>query len=486
MRFPRWLLLAAAAPVALAGCNSFGEAMTAHTDVVARAGGQEFKVEDAAQLLALNPDIPAEAPIVRMLADLWVDYTLLALAAAEDTTLAVVNMEKFTQEAREQQLIWKLREQVVQVDTAFTDEQLQQRWATDGPGAEIRARHILLRIPADAQPAQREELRQQAEALRARAAGGEDFAALAREHSQDPGSAARGGDLDYFGRGRMVAPFEEAAFALEPGQVSQVVESPFGYHVIKVEDRRQPTIGDEREPFRQHLIEMAVQQAEQTYLDSLSAAADVQIRPGGLAVVRELAKQPDVSLRGRQANREIATYSGGSFTSGTFATFIRAQPPHVQSAFAGATDEQLEGVVQQMVRKEVLVQEAQRRGIALSADEEREIRDEARDMIRQVLQISGFARQNGQARDAQVISAHVRELLQGALRGERQLVPLGPLGLALREAYPAEVNQNAFSQVLQRVEQLRAQQAPAEGLPQQGMPPHQQPQVEPAPAPAQP
>jgi hypothetical protein len=74
--------------------------------------------------------------------------------------------------------------------------------------------------------------------LALRAQSGEDFAALAREYSQDSGSAQRGGDLGYFRRGVMVPSFEEAAFHLQPGQISAIVESPFGYHIIKVEDRR--------------------------------------------------------------------------------------------------------------------------------------------------------------------------------------------------------------------------------------------------------
>ena len=65
-----------------------GEAMTAHTDVVARAAGKELRVEEAPQMLAANPQVPADPQVVRALADLWVDYTLLATAVAEDTSLA--------------------------------------------------------------------------------------------------------------------------------------------------------------------------------------------------------------------------------------------------------------------------------------------------------------------------------------------------------------------------------------------------------------
>jgi hypothetical protein len=488
MKVSRWLLIAATAPLVLGGCNRFGEAMTAHTDVVARAAGQELKVDEAARLLASNPEIPADPEVVRALADIWVDYTLLAMAAAEDTTLAAVDMERFTREAREQQLVWKLRQQVIQPDTVFTEEQLRQRWATDGPGAEIQARHILLRIPADATPAQRDSLREHAEALRQQAVQGADFAALAEQHSEDPGSAQRGGDLGFFGRGRMVAPFEEAAFRLQPGEISPVVESPFGFHVIRVDERRQPEFEPAREDFRNFLVQQAEQEAETAYLDSLTAAANVQVRPGGLAVVRELAQQANAQLRGRAANRVIASYRGGEFTTGNFAQYIRTQPPHIQSMFATADDEQLEGVVKQLARRDILVQEARNRGIRLTEDEEREIRTEARSTISQLLQMSGLTGANGlQTAPAGAIQAHVTELLEGAIRGERQLFPLGPLGFALRDAYPQEINENAFPQVVARLEQVRSAQPAPAPMPAQHEPhpDHDhagQPQATPAPA----
>lgn len=79
--------------------------------------------------------------------------------------------------------------------------------------------------------------RGQADEILKRARAGEDFAKLAEEFSTDPGSKTKGGDLGWFGHGQMVKPFEEAAFALQPGQISEVVESDFGYHIIKVEER---------------------------------------------------------------------------------------------------------------------------------------------------------------------------------------------------------------------------------------------------------
>ncbi|MDP9349716.1 MAG: hypothetical protein M3P24_11345, partial [Gemmatimonadota bacterium] len=168
----RWGMLMAAAPLVLAGCGKFGNAMTAHTDVVAQAAGHELKVQEAAGLLAPNPQIPAEVGMVQALSDLWVDYTLLATAVAEDTALAMVDLNKLTEADREQAVILKLREQVIRPDTSFTEQELMQAWTTQGPGAEIRARHILLRTPTEPTPAQRDSVRRQAEALRTQAAGG--------------------------------------------------------------------------------------------------------------------------------------------------------------------------------------------------------------------------------------------------------------------------------------------------------------------------
>ncbi len=99
----------------------------------------------------------------------------------------------------------------------------------------IHSRHILVVVDSEATSAEREAARQRAETARQRAAAGEDFATLAAELSEGP-NAARGGDLGFTARGQMVEAFDDAVWALEPGKISDVVESRLGYHVIKVEE----------------------------------------------------------------------------------------------------------------------------------------------------------------------------------------------------------------------------------------------------------
>lgn len=107
---------------------------------------------------------------------------------------------------------------------------------------EVRASHILISTRNGNQPlpdAEKEEKLKLAQSILERVKAGEDFAELAKQYSEDPGSAANGGDLGYFGRGQMVPEFEEAAFALGIGEISNVIETDYGYHIIKVEYKEQ-------------------------------------------------------------------------------------------------------------------------------------------------------------------------------------------------------------------------------------------------------
>jgi peptidyl-prolyl cis-trans isomerase C len=103
---------------------------------------------------------------------------------------------------------------------------------------QVAAKHILIQAGQSDPPESLQADRARAEAILARVRKGEDFATLARELSEGP-SAPRGGELGFFARGQMVAPFEEAAFALKAGEVSDVVQTRFGFHIIQVYDRRE-------------------------------------------------------------------------------------------------------------------------------------------------------------------------------------------------------------------------------------------------------
>jgi peptidyl-prolyl cis-trans isomerase D len=127
---------------------------------------------------------------------------------------------------------------------------------------QVRARHILIKVEESASAEAKAEAHKKAEQLLARAKKGEDFATLARQNSEDSGSAKKGGDLGFNPKGRMVKPFDDAQFALKPGEVSDIVTSNFGYHIIKVEGVREGDVP---------LAEAKRELAEKLYLDRHAA-----------------------------------------------------------------------------------------------------------------------------------------------------------------------------------------------------------------------
>lgn len=131
------------------------------------------------------------------------------------------------------------------------------------PEEEIQARHILV------------ETEDKAKELKEKISGGGDFTALAKENSKDPGSKDDGGNLGYFGKGQMVPPFEEAAFKLAKGEVSDPVKTQFGWHLIKVEDRRtrQPPAFD---IVKDRIVQSLLLQKAQQSATSLRANAKIE------------------------------------------------------------------------------------------------------------------------------------------------------------------------------------------------------------------
>ena len=192
--------------------------------------------------------------------------------------------QSFRNELRINQTIQALLQQVA-ADTAAqaTDQEAlafyESHPAVFETGERVKASHILVRVPEGAAGARKEDQRKKAEAILSHARAREDFATLARQSSEDPGSARNGGDLGAFGRGQMVPAFEQAAFALKPGEVSGVVETPFGFHIIKVTERipaHKLAFAEVKERLKQEMVQQKRQRAQQSYLNSLRAKAKIE------------------------------------------------------------------------------------------------------------------------------------------------------------------------------------------------------------------
>lgn len=156
-------------------------------------------------------------------------------------------------------------------------------------GKKVNARHILIKVAEDAGDDVKKAARDKIEAAKKRVDGGEDFAKVAQEVSEDS-SAKQGGSLGLFGEGAMVKPFEEAAFALKKGEISGVVESRFGYHVIKVEEIQEAT--------KKELAEVEMDIAKQLMRDKGQMIEARKVADSALAELKKGTAMADLKIPG--------------------------------------------------------------------------------------------------------------------------------------------------------------------------------------------
>jgi peptidyl-prolyl cis-trans isomerase C len=144
---------------------------------------------------------------------------------------------------------------------------------------QLRARHILIKLSPDADDEAQQAARGKMAGIMTEVHNGGDFADLASQYSEDT-SATEGGDLGFFARGQMVKPFEDAAFGLQPGEISEPVTTPFGLHLIKVEERqpeRSVSEDEAREQIKEYLLKVKQQQAVDNEIRNLRTVAQIEI-----------------------------------------------------------------------------------------------------------------------------------------------------------------------------------------------------------------
>lgn len=361
--------LAVLALVTVTGCSGLRDALTAHQDVVARAAGQQLTVNQLAQLIAPIKQIPLNRAVVDRLADLWVDYQLLGQEAAQgDSLLDSATVMEASWPVAMQKIVDRYHDSLIVARAVVTDRQVDSAYNA----GDVRwLDHILIRVPQDTTAAFKEAKRRVAEGLLAQLKHGASFAKLAEAKSEDPGSKQAGGSLGLVARGQLVKPFEDAAWALAPGQISDVVESPFGYHIIW-----RPTLAQVRDSFRVALRGMFVQHLDSLYVDSINQSSGISVKGSAAVAARAAAN----NMREAKTNgRVLATYHGGKFTVKEFARWLQAFSPQTRGAVAQAPDSLVNQFIESLARNDMMIAAARQRHIDLTAADRDTIRAAYRD-----------------------------------------------------------------------------------------------------------
>jgi peptidyl-prolyl cis-trans isomerase C len=205
-------------------------------------------------------------------------------AFTQTLTARKLTLDQVKSDVRRDMTITKLIDGEIASKIAVTPEQVNDFYAKNPDqftqGESVRASHILISVPKGADAAAKAQARAKAEQVLKDVKAGQDFAALAKQHSADPGSAANGGDLGFFQQGQMVGPFNDAAFTLAPGTTSDLVETDFGFHIIKVIEKkagRTVPLEEVKPQVEQYLERLNRQQQTDAFVNGLKAKGKIEI-----------------------------------------------------------------------------------------------------------------------------------------------------------------------------------------------------------------
>jgi peptidyl-prolyl cis-trans isomerase C len=218
----------------------------------------EAKQAGDAKIAELRQQIPDQAAFNKAMADRGMTVTRLRADIRNDLAIT------------------KMMEAEMASAPAISDDEIKAFYDKNPDEfSGVRASHILIR-PQGVDEAAKKQARATAEDLLKQVRGGADFAELAKKHSAD-GSAQQGGDLGFFTKSSMVKPFADAAFALQPGQVSDVVETQFGFHIIKLAERKDIAISEATPNIRDFLTAQKRDERQQAFVAAVKSKSRIEV-----------------------------------------------------------------------------------------------------------------------------------------------------------------------------------------------------------------
>jgi PPIC-type PPIASE domain len=354
----RTVVFLAMGVVGLAGCDKLKQMVSARPDVAATAGTSALKVERLAKLMNGIKGVPVSREAADFIANLWIDHNLFAQALASG--------QRFDDSATAVRVLWP---ELAELRGSRWHDTLLARRAPLLPSVadsiyqadQVRLlQHILIRVEPNAEPPARAAARKKAEAAYTRVKAGGDFAKLAHELSEDPGSRQDGGYLPPAPRGRWVTAFDSAGWSLAPGAITGLVETPFGFHII-----RRPPQAEVRDRLLDWERTREGAALDSMYLDSLGIRKHLKVEANAPEAMRAALKSPD---RG-SSDRALARYDGGSLTVKDFLRWVSALGPTWSADLEGRPDSSLVSFARLISQNQLLLQQADSAGVQVGATE---------------------------------------------------------------------------------------------------------------------
>jgi PPIC-type peptidyl-prolyl cis-trans isomerase-like protein len=343
----------------LTACSSFRDLFSAHADAAAEAGGQRLTPERLSQIMSSGKGIKPNREAANFVANVWVDYALFGQAVA--------NGKLPLDSASIAQAVWP---QLAELKGSHWHDTLMARRSNISPNAadsiyrdsDVRVlQHILYRVPPNAVPEVRNAARKKAEATLARIKRGGDFGQIASQQSEDPGSKQDRGFLPPSPKGRFVPAFDSAGWALAPGATSGVVETPFGYHILK-----RPGMDAVRDRITAYLVQSAGTRLDSIYMDSLAIQNQIKVAKGAASAMRAAGENPEEA---RRSKKKLVSFKGGELTVGEFMRWIQALPPQYASQLKQADDSMLTRFARVLSQNVLLLRQADSAKIQVTPEE---------------------------------------------------------------------------------------------------------------------
>lgn len=341
-------------------------------NVVARAGGNELTAEWLAEAIA-EGGIATQPTAVERWAWLWLQYALYLERLAEGDSL--VDTATVLEAMWPEVLIATVGnyyDRLIAERLVVTDATIDSAYAA---GDYRLIDHILIGAGPQYGPqeaARRERLAHDLEA-RLKAGSPWEKEVLA---SDDPATRNFGGRLGVIRVGQMVPEFEQVAFTLEPGEMSGLVKTDFGYHII-----RRPKLEDVREEYTKEITKVLIDKWKENYLANLEVERNLRVLEDGPDIMRYAADRP-IRVLALEPGKVIGTYDGGRLTDVTFVGWLQALPSWEHMSIEGAGDEELNEMARVAMQNEILYLEAKSVGTKLKDEQFADIKGRLNNRLR--------------------------------------------------------------------------------------------------------